>query len=509
MSAALARLLASGGDERLTLDPRTGRNIYGYGVEPQPGDIAMGSSTASTISARAHAAALRHLAQIERDVARHGEAAVYDVEVEAIRARIHVAIGTDGAREAPDIVITPSGTDIHLLVALLLAPARRPLVTITLVGSETGSGVGTAASGCHFMRHLPSGASAMPDTPLALRHRNVPLAVRDGGGALRDAAEVEADIDDAIAAAVADDAEVLLIVGDVTKTGLIAPALDSVLRLQARHGDRLAIMIDACQLRVSPATIRAYLARDWLVAITGSKFLGGPVFSGALLCPPGLGQLAARRLPPGIADYLAAADVPAGWALRACLPERANFGLALRWSASLTEWERLLACPPETVDGVMRAFARAVERRLREDPAFARLATRPLDRRCLDRATPRPPGHDDIPTIFAFLLRVPDPVRGTADGLDATETRQVYDMLAAGGPDAAPVRLGQPVACGTRAGVAISALRLCLGAGAIADACAGIAAQDRLIDQAMQALDLAARAAQAVRRPRRLALAVG
>jgi hypothetical protein len=86
------------------------------------------------------------------------------------------------------------------------------------------------------------------------------------------------------------------VIGDVTKTGLIAPGLGTVFRLKARYGDRLWIMVDACQLRISPETIRAYLARGMMVAITGSKFMEGR-FSAAPCSARPLFRSGCRRRP--------------------------------------------------------------------------------------------------------------------------------------------------------------------------------------------------------------------
>jgi hypothetical protein len=488
--------LVSGGDDRLSLDARSGLNIYGYDAAPRPFDIDMGSSTASAISEHGFDAARRHHARLVDAIRAEGAATVHRAEIDVIRDRIRAALGSRGQAPDVDIITAPSGTDVHLLAALLMVPEGRSLLTITSEGSETGSAVGTACAGRHFMRHPPSGVEVLQGAALDIAHANIALAVRDAAGELRDETEIEAQLDATIADALAEGKDCLLVVTDVSKTGLIAPGLETVLRLRARHGARLGIMIDACQLRISPATIRAYLEQGFPVAITGSKFLGGPIFSGALLIPGMLAErLRGRALPDAIGDYFSAADFPAGWAMRAALPERADMGVLLRWHAALLEWDRLLAIPPAEVERITRAFALTVDHRLRRDPAFERVATRALERRPLGLGRQDIQAYDRFPTIFPFLLAKRDPAGHAIGLLNSDETRAVHQRLASGDGVARVVRLGQPVALGTRSGMQVAALRLCLGARWIVEAASSGAGLNSVLADAMTALDRAASAA--------------
>lgn len=476
--AALSALLAAGGDDRLALDA-AGRNLYGHPPAPVH-ERAFGSSTASTISAPAFAALRPYHADLVRAIETRGAAVACRDAAEAIRADLRTLIGCPAGVE---IVLSPSGTDVHLL-AVLLAHADRPLLTITLEGSETGSSIAAAAGGAHYMPHAPSGATVAPGVPLCVAIANRVLAARDPFDGIRDEAEIEAELDSVIATAIADGRDCLLVVTDVSKTGLIAPGIDTALRLAARHGDRLTVLVDACQLRLAPATLSAYLALGMPVAITGSKFLGGPVFSGALLCPPGLAaRLRTRRLPEAATDYSCAADWPAGWAAADVLGVRVNPGVLLRWQAALHEWRALRAIPQDRITAIVAGFARAVETRLRRDSAFETIASRPLDRRALALGG----SFDTLPTIFPFLLARADPLGRRARLLSVEETRAIHRDLAARG-----VRLGQPVACGQRLGAPVAALRLCISARLIVDAGADEDGFDRLLDSAMVALDTAA-----------------
>ena len=95
---------------------------------------------------------------------------------------------------------------------------------------------------------------------------------------------------------------------------------------------------------------------------------------------------------------------------------------------------------------------------------------------------------DAVPTIFPFVLH-----RLATDGsrvpLTRAETQDLYRQLAdaAAGPRC---QLGQPVACGSRDGVPVSALRLCLSARLIVEATADDGAGAPLvIARALAALD--------------------
>ena len=230
-----------------------------------------------------------------------------------------------------------------------------------------------------------------------------------------------------------------------------------------------------------------------MVALTGSKFLTGPTFSGALLVPRTLARrLKTQPLPPALGAYSARADWPQGWVAARPLPDIANYGLLLRWEAALDELRAFRTIPDHEVSALLSDFARAVETRLATDPAFERLPVPALDRRPLVDAG----SWDEIPTIFPFLLR-----GASRRLLRREETARVYSALAqdqselGGSRSTAALRcqVGQPVPCGHRGGVPVSALRLCASARLVVEAASGRAAgAGAVIARAMAVLDKAA-----------------
>jgi hypothetical protein len=487
--AEVLKILVSGGDDRLVLDPYTGLNMYGYGAAPAPDDLTFNSSTASTISPHAFAAVCETFGRLRREVTTGDAVAIYAREMDQVRDRLRNALGI--YRDAADVILAASGTDLHLIVASLMHGRHdRPVLTLSLTGSETGSGVGLAASGRHAMPHPVSGRPVKKGDLLGngANLNAFALPVREDGGELRSDAAIAADLFRAIETAIGDGMQCVLIATDVSKTGLIAPDLDTVFALKSHFGDRLDILVDACQLRLAPETVQAYLAKNCLVAVTGSKFLAGPIFSGALLVPMALAQdLKSVAACSGLGDYSGDGDWPAGWTAGKSLPKRRNFGLLLRWQAALVELEALLTRHPLKLGWVSMAFAEAVQSRLKSDPRFETIPSRRLDRSALGLAT----SHDLTPTIFPFLLR-----RG-GQVLDTAEMTAIYQALANGVGALPRVRLGQPVALGKRGGQPISALRLCLSAPLLTAACESQQTLDRLIANGMRALDRAADLASA------------
>jgi hypothetical protein len=248
-------------------------------------------------------------------------------------------------------------------------------------------------------------------------------------------------------------------------------------------------MVDACQFRLSPESVRAYLEQGFMVAITGSKFLTGPTFSGALFVPASVAhRLRSRLLPKGLGAYSTRADLPLGWVAGASLPETANFGLLLRWQAALAELAAFRSLPQPEVEGFMRTFARIVRQRLADDPAFESVPTRRLDRGAIGAFT----SWDRSATIFPFLLR--HTAGGRNGYLSVAETDAIYQSLSSVGR----TRFGQPVRCGERDGQPMSALRLCNSARLVTEALSPGGDSAAVLSRVLSALDRVSRAVDGV-----------
>lgn len=439
----VAQLLVSGGDARIELDPVSGMNKYGCKPYPNPQLLAFGSSTASSISQEGFEAVslLRDRLRLEaQSVSLDG---ICMSQMQRISGEL-LAL-TQLADLDINLILAASGTDAHHLVAGYLARiSPLPLHVLMVEEAETGSGVAAALS-----------------VPGVLC---TPFDLRAADGTPRPLAQIDAEVTALVSRLISQGQRVLLIMVDQSKTGLIAPSPACAMQLYQRYQGSLSVLVDACQFRISSGMLRAYLKQGFMVALTGSKFLAGSSFSAALLLPSGAPSLHSD-----------------------CSP-----GLLLRWEAALVELRRFCAVPEDTVMRYLNEFAQAVHDRLANDPCFEALAVPAPDRHALHALS----GWDDVQTIFPFLL-----YRANAGGrvaLTQAQTLHVYRQLSGQVQSedlhdgSGLVQFGQPVACGMRDGVKVSALRLCISARQVSDAAVSRTVSG-IVAQAMVALDQAVR----------------
>jgi hypothetical protein len=417
-------LLISGGDARLALDPATGANRYGCPPRPMPAVLDFASATASIVSPLGFSAA---------DTLRR-KIAFNPVEqrrtIARIREEIPELLGL-GDIAGLTTLLAPSGTDLHALA--VGSQAKAGLTVLMAAPAETGSGVPAALAG----------------PPLRLAHpqrKGVELhsiALRQADGRPRAAGDVDRGFALAARQALDEGREVLLVVLDVSKTGLTAPSPAMVLRLM--ENPRLRVLVDACQTRLAPTTMAGWLRSGAMLALTGSKFLGGPSFSGALLVPAGMDN------PVFHCPY--------------ALPQP---GLILRWEAALAELRAFRAVPDAGVSAILREFGAFLAERLAGGKLIEPLPGLPVDRGAMKIT----PAWDALPSIFSLRFRAPS---GAALGFDAVaklhrQLRQDLSQVLKAPAAASIVHLGQPVACGSAEGQPTAALRLCLSARQLVEA---------------------------------------
>ena len=506
-----AQLLVSGGDARILLDPRHGMNKYGCQPVPDATLLAFGSSTASIISEAGYAAADRLRRRLLVEVGREPHAASHARELNRVRAEL---LRLCDVSDLPglEVAFAASGTDLHLISAQLASHgASMPTLVVMIDAAETGSGVPAALAGRHFSSRTALGESVIEGSAIAgdgtTEVISVPIRLPDGTP--RPAADIDADFEALVTKAAAIGRRVLLILVDLSKTGMIAPSPALVAALHRRMPDTLDVLVDACQFRIASPALRAYLEHGWMVALTGSKFLTGPTFSGALLIPAPIAlRLRGKPFPNALKAYCCRADWSPHWTAAGSLDQVANFGLLLRWEAALEELRAFRAIPDAEIASFLQAFAHAVQHRLRGDPLFEPLPVPQPDRRPLAEPT----NWDHIQTIFPFLLYHPITEAGRRP-LDREETVRVYRLLQADlsgrhgfteSEHAAGIlglrcQLGQPVACGARDGVAVSAVRVCASARLIVEASAQNGRDAAaVIQRALATLDKAAMLARSL-----------
>ena len=334
-----------------------GGNVNLYGASPFPRAVlGYAASTANDISAPAFA----HLADLV-EVWPAGEAlsgAYYREQLESLRGRIGAALALKAGTE---IAFAPSGTDLEFIaLALAKSRSRKSVCNILLGSDEIGSGCTAAAGGRYFADATALNPAVAKGACLSgLEHTEVvEVAVRDFAGLPRTSGEITGEIDRLCGDAVAADRHALVHVVHGSKTGLVLPDLGDIDFLRDRYGRALTLVVDACQARLSNAAIADYLKRDAIVLLTGSKFIGGPPFSGFALVPGSLSP--AASLPLGLGTVFRRAELPVSWPLSDAFVSGANPGLLLRLEAAVFELERFRRVAPEHCARVVSSFGDAV-----------------------------------------------------------------------------------------------------------------------------------------------------
>ena len=422
-----AALMTTGGDARIVLDPETGLNRYHSAPRPS-GVLAYASSTANDISAPA----FDRVEALLREIGPGLSGRDYARRLEALRRRIRSAYAL--ANDI-DIVFAPSGTDLEY-VALACAAGRGPGGThnILLGADEVGSGCIHSAFGRYFARETALGVATAPGEPvpgLGETHVGmIDVPVRDGKGRACPSAEISARMDLAIAEAAAAGRHVPVHVVHGSKTGLILPSLADIDRLVAKNGDSVTFVVDACQARITSPAIADYLGRGAIVFVTGSKFMGGPPFSGFALVPSRFRE-ESQPLARGLTTLFRRGEWPGAWPGSEGLDDGPNPGLLLRLEASIFELERFQRLSVQEVTRVILSFHQAVRDEIIEKTPAHRVA-------------PYPPGEKETADTHPIEMRTLSTLDLSefADGSTFEDSVRWHEAMLAHG-----VRLGQPVKC--------------------------------------------------------------
>ena len=473
----LDTLLVSGGDPRLALDPNGLLNAYGCAASPEPELWNFASSTASTISQLAYdRAALAREELMHKCLFDEVEVA-FDARCEDMREELR------GHLQLParvDIVFSPSGTDSQLH-ALFLARAVLGAIPVTIVvgADQTGSGTVHTARGHHFSSLTASGFAVRKNGPVAgLAGDSIAVPLLDNASdmAMRDP---DAAVMRAIQDSLAQGRRVLLHIMDSSKLGWRAPSEACLDEIAKRWNGQVQIVVDACQTRLGRRRLRFYLDRGYMVLMTGSKFFGGPAFSGALLVPKGLSRVVDRlgEIAPGLFDYAGRCDWPMGWtALRSRFERRPNFGQWLRWEAALAEIGSYYAVPGAFRARVLAELAAGIDSMIALSPSLRRVST-----------GARTTGPDDEEfahaTIFPFTLQRDGKPVSIAEtvAVHRALTRDMSEVISGSVADrkvaAQRCLIGQPVRLEQPDAAPQAVLRLCVGARLVTEAWSADAAQ--------------------------------
>ena len=430
VEVTLHEWMTRGGDARIVLDPKTGLNRYSSA--PFPRDVlAFASSTANDLSADADAW-LRERFPNGADQLAQG--AAYAACLDELRGTIRAAYGLG---PEVDVFFAPSGTDLEYVGLLAVAGRKAGGIVNHLLGAdEVGSGCIHSAAGQYFAHETALGVPVTPCEPIAglppVTMADTP--VRCENGEANESAALVRDFAASVENTLASGQHPLVHIVHGSKTGLVLPGLADVDMLRARFGAEITFVVDACQARITSEAIRQYLSRGIIVFVTGSKFMGGPPFSGFALLPAGLAASAAP-LAQGMAQVFRRAEIPATWPGSELCEDTGNPGLALRLSASLFELERFQALPLERVARVVAAFTSATNA----------LAVRLGVRKVASAPVCDAGELEDHPIEMRTLVTLDlchDGAGGQVRDLTFEHAVEIHAALIAEG-----IRLGQPVRC--------------------------------------------------------------
>mmetsp|Transcript_8510 Transcript_8510/g.21123 ORF Transcript_8510/g.21123 Transcript_8510/m.21123 type:complete len:612 (-) Transcript_8510:419-2254(-) len=507
LRAALQKLLESGGDERSLTDPKTGLTKYHTPSSPCAG-IHRSCCTSNAPSEESFSRGVDTLRQLAMEAKNMSRQRNHDMIYSSpedlfrkllcdIRERLRAVFGLS----FEDIInLFPSGTDAELLPALLAFLRALPkngrghdVFSVVTAAGEVGSGTMLAAMGQHFAKRLPSGRAGScgngervfgfaEGNPDAGAFSSATLSMRDESGRLLSEQERDRNVEEAVRQALAvlgEDGKpkygcvvVHMVVG--SKTGQCMPSADCLDRLVAEYGTLVLPVVDACQGRLGEGDVRENLDKGRVVLCTGSKFFGGPPFSGVCLLSEGLAQefeqlvgsseatimLAQSKLKEYIVASLMSDDLPN---LRSLLPQRPlNYGVLMRWTLALHNMETYLSdVPQEERVQVMREWSRGVRSIVAGAGPMVAILQDPDDSEgCQDERSAA------LGTIISFHCRcnrgVPDK---SADVMTIDELRHVQFLMASDlseqhphlslmGPATTRCFMGQPVDLCSGAGIA-------------------------------------------------------
>lgn len=416
-------LLTSGGDNRLVVDPETGLNAYGVCPRPRPEAIHFSSSTASAVSSHGFLFAdILRRELLDKVFAGDGEH-LRTMAISAVADCFHEFMQMNC--NEMDVAVCASGTDAEIIaVQMSLAGARElPLCNILVSPEESGRGVVMAGSGTYFDsltatgNAVTKGGAVFGEKKVSIRK----VAIRDDACRVLPVEMVDEAWRSEVDAAVQSGCHVLAhhLLG--SKTGLSAPSYDVIDEMIKKWPGRIDVVVDACQLRSSWEEIASLVRRGWMVQISGSKFLTGPPFSGALLVPASYRDRADQ-----VRSMLAQGFGVGGsedwcdwWNKRLGLPRSpGSFGPIMRWLPALLEANLFIKLSEETIRRAFDCFRNAVLARFTESPWI----------QLIDDAIPGDSPDRARLSIIAFqvIAKMRD---GSLQPLDEMDSQRFYRLL--------------------------------------------------------------------------------
>ena len=356
---AIIDLLSEGCDERVHVDPESGRNKYNLKPMAFQTLLQRGSCTANVLTPRSYALSKAFLSKYDE--------LNYESLLEKQAARLTDLVQNDN--HAPfDVFFGPSGSDLvyyPLMFQKMLNPGKR-IVNIVSCPEELGSGSKYASETRFYANYnqfgddIEKGAFVDPSNVSEVHY----LDARDSEGKILDRSK-------AIQKIIAEN-KGASIVGSLvygSKSGI----KDDLNVIDPNDGTMW--VVDLCQFRVDKNLIHDLLEKGVMIMITGSKFFQAPPFCAALLVPRKwsmqLREVADASIIAPYGKLFSAYDVP--WFMenmRSHLPKLENKALRLRMEIALDEMEAYQYWSQHQTDEMILEWANACGKKLRESDFF-------------------------------------------------------------------------------------------------------------------------------------------
>jgi len=348
------------------------------------------------------------------------------------------------------VLFTPSGTDAEALVShVLTVNSDKILRNLVVAPKEIGSGSALAAGGLWFDELAADGSMGVvgevmfPHFVDRIQVERIVIRLKSGKLLSKDA--VTSKCLYSITDAVEKDQSILIHLVAGSKTSVHAPSRKFLEKMQELLKERIHIVVDAAQGRFSRSGIKGCLERGWIVMVTGSKFFGGPPFSGAVLFPKNY-DLENTWNPELSSLFDPNAMISTMKAPENNIPRK---GQMLRWSAALEEISSYYSIPKRRRFEFLKWFEEDVSRIFQDESILEVINIQPDDvdksYRLLQSNT----------TVVSFMLRKSK----SHPWFGVDELRKIHRSLML--KTVNKLHLGQPV--GLTEDGEVGALRLAFG----------------------------------------------
>jgi hypothetical protein len=447
-TSSLDALLTSGGDDRLLVDESMGSNKYG--CSPHPASVAAYSyTTASSISMGAY----MHVTAIYNEIQDLKIDAFHDWATrrfQKIKSRLIKLYGLD---RNDKFIFGASGTDLELVALWASAASGKKVNNIVVGAVETGSDIKYVSKGQYYEDRTVLGnrvetGAVVPGFDQLIGNCTHHVPIRESDGSERSSGAVTRDIRSSVERSLNENQRPLIHLVHRSKTGLIQPNFEDLQSALQPHQGQYDVVVDACQGRISAGKFKQYLASGCMVLFTGSKFFGGPPFSGVLIVPDALSDHSPSDAPEGLSHFFTETEFcDIQHSERSCSP-KINLGLILRWEAAMYEIVRYFSLNQAQCGKVVDEFCKAINSFARVSKLFKVLDSRDLG----IKPSEIEPEPLDMDSIYTFEI-IPPPEYGIEP--DYALAIEVYHSLnqdisrlvprADSGIGQFRLRLGQPV----------------------------------------------------------------